>query len=194
MSDTTADSISLQATGGGVDIDATTQVNIASSQAASTAIVFDASNAAGGITLTAGTAGIVPGGLRTSVRTVAVVGPTVLTAANSGETIFFDTSSIVPVVTLPAPAPGLFFTFILAAQGANNATIGTNAAATIIRGMVTTAEVTAGDAADTQGGAVNTINFINTADNLGDRVDVISDGTLWYGSAKTTLALAVTYI
>lgn len=53
-----ADAINLEAVAGGVDVDAALQINIASSQAAATAIQLTASDAAGGITLTSGTGNI----------------------------------------------------------------------------------------------------------------------------------------
>jgi len=49
------DAINLVATAGGVDVDAALQINLTSSQAAATAIVIDASNAAGGIDCDYGT-------------------------------------------------------------------------------------------------------------------------------------------
>jgi len=54
-----ADAINLVATAGGIDMDSALQTNIASSQAAATAVQITASDAAGGITLTAtGTGGV----------------------------------------------------------------------------------------------------------------------------------------
>ena len=50
-----ADAINLEAAAGGIDADAALQINIASSQAAATAIQLTASDAAGGITATTGT-------------------------------------------------------------------------------------------------------------------------------------------
>ena len=50
-----ADAINLEAPAGGIDVDGALQINVASSQAASTAIQLTASDAAGGITATVGT-------------------------------------------------------------------------------------------------------------------------------------------
>ncbi len=50
-----ADAINLEAPAGGIDADAALQINVASSQAAATAIQLTASDAAGGITATVGT-------------------------------------------------------------------------------------------------------------------------------------------
>ena len=52
------DAININSTAGGIDIDAALQVNLASSEAASDAILITASNAAGGIDMIAGTAGL----------------------------------------------------------------------------------------------------------------------------------------
>jgi len=62
-----ADAINLAASAGGVDIDGALQVNIASSQAAATAVQITASNGAGGVTITTGSTGL------------AVTGATVIT-------------------------------------------------------------------------------------------------------------------
>lgn len=66
-----SDAINLESVLGGIDADAALQINIASSQAAATAIQLTASDAAGGITLTAGTGAVnVAGNLNlTSVAT-----------------------------------------------------------------------------------------------------------------------------
>lgn len=66
-----ADAINLAAASGGIDIDGALEINIASSQAAATAVTIVASDAAGGITLTAGTGNVnVAGNLAlTSVAT-----------------------------------------------------------------------------------------------------------------------------
>lgn len=50
-----ADAINLEAPAGGIDMDGALQINVASSQAAATAIQLTASDAAGGITATVGT-------------------------------------------------------------------------------------------------------------------------------------------
>ncbi|MDX1532861.1 MAG: hypothetical protein R3230_01490 [Nitrosopumilaceae archaeon] len=52
------DAINLSAAAGGIDMDAALQINIDSSESAADAIVIDASDAAGGININAGTGGI----------------------------------------------------------------------------------------------------------------------------------------
>lgn len=53
-----SDAVTIVAGSGGIDMDAALQINITSPQAAADAILLNASNAAGGIQLTAGTAGV----------------------------------------------------------------------------------------------------------------------------------------
>ncbi|HEY3527465.1 MAG TPA: hypothetical protein VGK47_14815 [Nitrososphaeraceae archaeon] len=66
-----ADAINLEAPAGGIDADAALQINIASSQAAATAIQLTASDAAGGITATTGTGNFNVSGGHLSIASVA---------------------------------------------------------------------------------------------------------------------------
>jgi hypothetical protein len=66
-----ADAINLEAAAGGIDMDGALQINIASSQAAATAIQLTASDAAGGITLTSGTGNINAAGGHLAITSVA---------------------------------------------------------------------------------------------------------------------------
>lgn len=82
-----ADAINLEATAGGIDADAALQINIASSQSAADAIQLTASDAAGGITMTTGSAGL------------AVTGDTVVTGdlTTSGDLVL---SSVATHITM----------------------------------------------------------------------------------------------
>lgn len=53
-----ADAINLEAAAGGIDMDGALQINIASSQAAATAVQITASDAGGGVTITSGTGNV----------------------------------------------------------------------------------------------------------------------------------------
>lgn len=91
--ETDAAAMTMQAASGGLDIDCALSIDIASSQAAATAIQMDASNAAGGITMAAGTGGILIGNQAdcttidvgdlapTASRTITIGGGTVVTAS-----------------------------------------------------------------------------------------------------------------
>lgn len=88
-----ADAVNIACASGGIDIDGALEINIASSQAAATAISLDASDGAGGITMAAGTGGLLLGNQAdcttidvgdiapTASRTVTIGGGTVVTAS-----------------------------------------------------------------------------------------------------------------
>jgi hypothetical protein len=112
-----------------------------------------------------------------------------LTAAQSN-TIFFLSSATEFVTTLPAPAAGLAYTFIVgAAPSGASYTIVTNASANIIKGQAVNA---AGDAGDT-GTADDTISFVDGQAVAGDQVTVISNGTSWFAKAFCAVAAGVTF-
>lgn len=124
-----------------------------------------------------------------SARNEVVTATNVILASESGKT-FFLSSATEFVSTLPAPALGLQFTFIVtAAPSGASYTITTNSGANIIKGLQLSA---AGDAGDT-GTADDTITFVDGQAVAGDRVDVISDGTYWYAYARSKLAAGVTF-
>lgn len=117
----------------------------------------------------------------------------VITAAENGKT-FFLSSATEFVSTLPAPALGLRFTFIVAAapSGADY-TVVTNASANIIVGHVLTSQDAGGNAdSETSGG--DTVSFVDSKAVVGDRADFISDGTSWFvrASCKTFDAITIT--
>ena len=112
-----------------------------------------------------------------------------LTAAESGETYFLSSATEF-VTTLPAPAAGLTYTFIVAAapSGASY-TVVTNGSANIIKGQAYPASGAAGDT----GTADDTITFVDGSSVAGDRVTVISDGTSWFAYAHCAVAAGVTF-
>ncbi len=121
--------------------------------------------------------------------TESVTATNVIAASETGS-VFFLNSATEFVSTLPAPAAGLKFTFIVkAAPSGASYTIVTNASANIIKGQQQSA---AGDAGDT-GTTDDTITFVDGQAVPGDRVDVISDGTYWYAYAQSAVAAGVTF-
>lgn len=112
-----------------------------------------------------------------------------LTAAQSGTT-FFLSSATEFVTTLPAPAAGLAYTFIVAAapSGASY-TVVTNASANIIKGQAVNAAGVAGDTGTTD----DTISFVDAQSVAGDQVYVISNGTSWFAYAMCAVAAGVTF-
>lgn len=118
-----------------------------------------------------------------------VTATNVILAAESGKTFFLNSATEF-VSTLPAPAAGLAFTFIVAAapSGASY-TVVTNASANIIKGKQFPADGAAGDT----GTADDTITFVDGAAVAGDMVYVISDGTSWFAYAWSAVATGVTF-
>lgn len=112
-----------------------------------------------------------------------------LTAADSGKTIFLNSATEF-ATTLPLPAEGLRFTFIVkAAPVGTPYTIVTNGGANIIKGMQFNAAGAAGDT----GTGDDTISFVASSSVAGDRVDLVSDGTNWFAYAFCTLAASITF-
>ena len=113
----------------------------------------------------------------------------VITAAESGKTFFLNSATEF-VSTLPAPAAGLNYTFIIkAAPSGANYTIVTNGGADIMIGMVTCA--TADDLGQADANA-DVITFVGGQSIVGDWVKLISDGTSWYFSGACFVAEGIT--
>jgi hypothetical protein len=112
-----------------------------------------------------------------------------LTAADSGKTIFLNSATEF-ATTLPLPAAGLRFTFIVKAAPVGTAyTVVTNGGANIIVGQQYNAAGAAGDT----GTGDDTITFVASSSVAGDRVELISDGTSWFAYAFCTLAASITF-
>jgi len=109
-----------------------------------------------------------------------------LTAADSGKT--FKVSGSGGTVTLPAPTEGFNVRFVT--------TGGLDTAHTVIAGgtadKMEGSLIVAGAVVDVD--AADQINFVHSADNLGDFVDIWSDGSNYYvfGNALTSGALTAT--
>jgi len=112
-----------------------------------------------------------------------------ITAAESGKTFFLNSATEF-VSTLPAPAAGLNYTFIVkAAPSGANYTVVTNGGADIMIGMVTCA--TADDLGQADANA-DVITFVGGQSVVGDWVRVVSDGTSWYFSGACFVAEGIT--
>ena len=112
-----------------------------------------------------------------------------LTAAQSGTTFFLNSATEF-VTTLPAPAAGLNYTFIVgAAPSGASYTVVTASSANIIKGQAVNAAGVAGDT----GTADDTISFVDGLAVAGDQVTVISDGTSWFAKAFCAVAAGVTF-
>lgn len=114
-----------------------------------------------------------------------VTATNVILAAESGSTFFLNSATEF-VSTLPAPAAGLNFTFIVTAapSGASYTVVG--ASGTPIHGMVLSKDLNgATDSATTAGTGVLTLTFVDSKSQKGDRADFVSDGTDWFVKAVT---------
>lgn len=123
-----------------------------------------------------------------------VTATNVITADESGKT-FFLSSATEFVSTLPAPAIGLRFTFVVkAAPSGASYTIVTTSSANIIKGQVYTSDVNSTLDADFEATGGDTISFVDSKAIAGDRVDVICDGTNWfvYGFCSVFDAITIT--
>lgn len=112
-------------------------------------------------------------------------------AAESGST-FFLSSATEFVSTLPAPAVGLRFTFVVAAapSGASY-TIVTNGSSNVILGHVLSSQ-DAGGSADSETSGGDTISFVDGKAVVGDRVDLECDGTSWFARCSSKVFDAIT--
>ena len=139
----------------------------------------------GPVVSTSGFVGSVTGATTSEV----VTATNAITAAESGTTFFLNSTTEF-VSTLPAPALGLTYTFIVAAapSGASY-TIVTNGSANIIKGMAVNAAGAAGDT----GTADDTISFVDGQAVAGDMVEVISDGTSWFAYGVSRVAAGITF-
>lgn len=110
----------------------------------------------------------------------AITAARTLLAEDNGKT-FYISGATGFVTTLPPPALGLRFKFVLGptAPTSGNHTIVTNGSANIIKGGLSGAEVDSTVDFD-KGTADDTISFVASSAVAGDWVDLHSDGTNWY--------------
>lgn len=104
-----------------------------------------------------------------------VITTNVITASESGKTFFLDLAGGF-TSTLPAPALGLNFRFIVKTAPTTSYVITTNGGSNILYGMMEERAGTAGVA----GAARDTFNFVANQAIIGDWVEFRSDGTNWY--------------
>ena len=128
-----------------------------------------------------------------SANVEVVIATNVITAAESGATFFLNAATEF-VSTLPAPAAGLRYKFIIAAapSGADY-TIVTNASANIMHVSITA--ITAGDAGEL-GQSQDLITFVGSGapgpSIVGDWVECISDGTSWLCQGTESIDTGIT--
>lgn len=125
-------------------------------------------------------------GFLNEVSTVTV--DTVLTAADSGKTIYAGTAGV--DVTLPAPAAGLNYRMVVSANFATTSMLLQGPAADATDDKIFGSLEVAG--AVVLCAAEDTITFVNSAELPGDWVEVHSDGTNWYISGQAGTSGGIT--
>jgi len=125
-------------------------------------------------------------------RTRSITSDTTLQHAWTGETIFLGANGI--DITLPPAKAGMYFTVILAGDYASAVcTVVQNAATEDFYGHVFGSEgENAGTDADT-GASANTKITFTTASMRGDRVELVSDGSVWYVAAYAKNYAGITF-
>ena len=112
------------------------------------------------------------------VPVVDITTATYTVGAEQSGTIFTLNKDDGITVTLPVPAAGLKFEFVVATAPTTSVTIVTNASANIIHGQITTSEDAAGCVACAA--SSDTITLVANLAIVGDRVNVVSDGTSYF--------------
>jgi hypothetical protein len=125
-------------------------------------------------------------------KTEVVAATNVIAASESGS-VFFLNHATEFVSTLPAPAAGLTFKFIVSGAPASASyTIVTNSSANIIKGHLVTSEDAAGSG-DSETSGCDTITFVDGQAVAGDMVEVHCDGTNWFAYARSKVVAGITF-
>lgn len=112
----------------------------------------------------------------------------------SGKTFFLNSATEF-VTTLPPPALGLRYRFVVkAAPVGASYTIVTAGSANIIKGQVYTTDVNSATDPDFETSGGDTISFVDAKAVAGDQVDLVCDGTNWFmqGFCSVFDALTIT--
>lgn len=128
--------------------------------------------------------GGVPIAQNSSALTVSPSAATTLTASQSGSLVLLDAAAGY-AVTLPSPAAGLSFRFVVKSLFATTDWVITSASANMYGTIMEAGALQAVAGA-------TTINLELGADTIGDYIDVYSDGTNWYVAGSTAQAASVT--
>lgn len=121
-----------------------------------------------------------------------VIATNVITASENGKTFFLSAATEF-VSTLPAPAKGLRFTFIVStAPSGASYTVVTNASANVIKGHVLSSDLNAAADGDFETAGGDTLSFVDSKAVAGDRAHFECDGTKWFVSAACTVFDAIT--
>ncbi len=169
--------------GGDLDIESGGIFSIGGVTVAATAAELDTMN---GITATTAELNLAADN---SANVEIVAATNVIIATESGKTFFLNDSTEF-ISTLPAPASGLRYTFIVTAAPASASyTVVTNASANIM-----TVILTAGGIDDASDVAVarDVVTFVDAQSVPGDWMECISDATNWFCRGSAAVAAGIT--
>lgn len=113
-----------------------------------------------------------------------------VTAAESGTTFFLSHATEF-VTTLPSPAAGLRYTFIVA-NAPETASYTIVATTAIILGHVVSSDLDAAGDAGSEASGCTTITLVDSKAVVGDRVDLECDGTNWFARCSCKAFDAIT--
>lgn len=126
------------------------------------------------------------GGLQNNLgKAQTVTGALTLTNADNGKTFYLNAAAGATIV-LPAVEAGLYFRFVVAAAFATTNWIVDSAEGDNIDGSIEVA------GAVVIAGAEDQINFIATAESLGDYVELESNGVQWFVHGMAAVAGGIT--
>lgn len=115
-----------------------------------------------------------------------------VSSAESGEVFFLGLAAGF-VTTLPAPALGLTYRFVVrTAPTTGSYTIVTNGSANIIKGSVYSSDLNAAADADFETAGGDTITFAQNKAVAGDQIELLCDGTNWFVVGFCTVFDAIT--
>lgn len=117
-----------------------------------------------------------------------VITTNVITAAENGKTFYLSLAGGF-TSTLPAPALGLRFRFIVKTAPTTAYVITTNAGANILYGHL----VERAGGVGVAGAAQDTLNFVANQAIIGDWVEFYSDGTNWYLHGMVNVIAGATF-
>jgi len=122
-----------------------------------------------------------------TVASEVVTTTNVILADESGTTFYLNTAGGF-TSTLPAPAVGLKYRFIVSTAPTTAYIITTNAGANILYGTINEITTTAGISVQAQ----DTLNFVASTSLIGDWIEVESDGTNWHVHGVTQVDNGIT--
>ena len=131
----------------------------------------------------------VTGTLSTKVPVYSITGATYTVKAGQSGALFALNKADGITITLPAPASGLCFDFVVATAPTTAATVVTNGSANIIHGQIVTS---ADGTATTTAASSDTVTFAANTAIIGDRISLVSDGTSYFVTGFCAAAAGVT--